>query len=595
LGRIRVLSDDLISLISAGEVIENPSSIVKELIENSLDAGADYIDVEITDGGIDKIVVSDNGCGILSTDCLICINRYSTSKIASRNDIDAISTYGFRGEALASIVAVANLKIITRSEEEETGTILISRIGESPKLTETSRNPGTTVEVTDLFEKVPARKKHLSDTKVESQQVFDILMRHAIVRPDIGFRLIRDGNIVFEVPPNQKSRDRVLDLWGSDVAKSLVEIGYRQADIKIDGFIVLPPLSRGNRSRELFSVIKRPIQEPKFCQAVEAAYSTLLMKGRFPICAINISIDYSQVDANVHPTKREVRIKDIESVVSAINQAVKKALEKEPLPEVSSSLEEYIDEPHVEKESLTSEIEIHRKPAPSVLIEDGRLESFDYGSEAEMDVEVLGGTFRIIGQIENLYILLDIEDGLLIVDQHAAHERVLYERLRKEIAEKKVPIQELLEPIVLRLDPRDGERILELSGFLETIGYSISSFGGKEILVSTIPEILGKRASMDELLSLVDRILDLGQKHAKEQLMDELIKLTACHSAYRAGRSLSINEIRELLTDLAKTESRYNCCHGRPSIIKISRNELDERFGRTGAEALARFKARHRL
>jgi DNA mismatch repair protein MutL len=595
LGIIKVLSNDLISLISAGEVIENPSSIVKELIENSLDAEADYIDVEITGGGIDKIVVSDNGCGILSTDCLICINRYSTSKIASRNDIDAISTYGFRGEALASIVAMANLKIITRSDEEETGTILVSRIGESPKISETSRNPGTTVEVTDLFGKVPARRKHLSDIKTESQRIFEVIMRHAIVRSDIGFKLVRDGNLVFEVPPKQNPRNRVLDLWGTDIAKSLVEIDYHQSNVKIDGFIVLPPMSRGNRSRELFSVIKRPIQEPRFCQAVEAAYSTLLMKGRFPICAINITMDYSNVDANVHPTKREVRIKDIDSVVSVINIAVKEALEREPPPEVSASLEEYLEEPLLEKSVSPSEIIAQRKPAPSVLIEDGQLQAFDYGSDGEMDVDVLGGTFRIIGQIENLYILLDVEDGLLIVDQHAAHERVLYERLRKEIHENKAPIQELLEPFVLSLDPQDCERILNLSDVLENIGYSISSFGGNEILVSTIPEILGTRASMDELLSLVDRILDLGEKYAKEQIMDELIKLTACHSAYRAGRSLSIMEIRQLLIDLSSTKSRYNCCHGRPSIIKITRNELDERFGRTGAEALARFKARHRL
>ena len=595
MGIIRVLSNDLISLISAGEVIENPSSIVKELIENSLDAEADYINIEITGGGIDKIVVSDNGCGILSTDCPICINRYSTSKIASRKDIDAISTYGFRGEALASIVAMANLKIITRSEEEETGTILISRIGESPKISETSRNPGTTVEVTDLFGKVPARRKHLSDIKTESQRIFDVIMRHAIIRPDIGFKLVRDGNLILEVPPKQNPRNRVLDLWGTDIAKSLVELDFSQTDIKIDGFIVLPPLSRGNRSRELFSVIRRPIQEPRFCQAVEAAYSTLLMKGRFPICAINISLDTSNVDANVHPTKREVRIKDIDSVVSVISIAVKEALEQEPPPEVSASLEEYYEEPLLEKSVSSSEITSQRKPAPSVLIEDEQLQAFDYGSDAEMDVDELGGTFRIIGQIENLYILLDVEDGLLIVDQHAAHERVLYERLRKEIHENIAPIQELLEPFVLSLDPQDCERILNLSDVLENIGYSISSFGGNEILVSTIPEILGTRASMDELLSLVDRIVDLGEKYAKEQIMDEMIKLTACHSAYRAGRSLSIKEIRQLLIDLSNTESRYNCCHGRPSIIKITRYELDKRFGRTGAEALARFKARHRL
>jgi DNA mismatch repair protein MutL len=377
-----------------------------------------------------------------------------------------------------------------------------------------------------------------------------------------------------------------------DVAKSLVEIDNHEGNFKIDGFIVLPPLSRGNRSRELFSVVKRPIQEPRFCQAVEAAYSTVLMKGRFPICAINISLDITEVDANVHPTKREVRIKGLDSLVTIINKVVKEALERKPPPEVTSTLDEYFDEPL--PETPAPDIVKH-KAAPSVLIEGEQLESFDTGPDAEMDFEALSGTFRIIGQIENLFILLDIEDGLLIVDQHAAHERVLYERFREEIKESKIPVQELLEPVVLSLDAQVSERILELSDVLGTIGYSISSFGGKEILVKTIPEILGKRAAIDELLSLVDRILDLGKKHAKEQLMEEVVKLTACHSAYRAGQSLTFEEIRQLLIDLTKTKSRYNCCHGRPSIVKISRKELEDRFGRTSAEALARFKARHRL
>ncbi|MGY5875802.1 MAG: DNA mismatch repair endonuclease MutL [Candidatus Thorarchaeota archaeon] len=593
MSRVRVLKEELVSLISAGEVIENPASIVKELIENAFDAGASQIEVEIREGGIDTIVVSDNGSGILRDDCPICILRYSTSKVSTREDIEAISTYGFRGEALASIAAVANLKIDTRHKDEELGTQLVSRVGEEPIIIDSARPHGTRIEVTDLFKRMPARLKHLDSATRESQIVHEIVMKHASIRHDVGFRFIRDGSIIVDCPPLQSSRERVLSLWGTELAKALIDIQYSEAGIIIHGFIVRPPASRGNRGREYFSICSRPIEDRRLSQAVEEAYSTLLMKGRFPICAIDIEVDLTRVDANVHPTKREVRVQEIDSIIVLVKRVVRDALTGYQDHAETGLLGDYVEEDlttTTEREKTESSLTTQ---ARLDLVEEASLLDIIPGSVA-VDTDALSGVFRVIGQTQNLYLLLDVDDGLVIVDQHAAHERIVYERLRKEVNSGRLIVQELLEPIVLKLDSTSREKILELTDILETLGYSISEFGGNEIIVSSTPEVLGQRASEDELIALVDRILDIGST-AKEQFMDDIVRLTACHSSIRAGQSLSNREIRDLIVELAKTPNMYNCCHGRPSIVKLTRKELDKRFGRDGPEAITRYKARHRM
>ncbi|MBD3404786.1 MAG: DNA mismatch repair endonuclease MutL [Candidatus Lokiarchaeota archaeon] len=592
MSRVRVLDDALVTLIAAGEVIEHPASVVKELIENALDAGATHVDVEIQAGGIDSIKVSDNGSGILSEDVPICILRHSTSKISDRADLDSIATYGFRGEALATMTAVADVKIVTRHKTEDIGSQLIARTGEKPVVHSSNRSAGTLVEVTNLFSQVPARRKHLDSEKVEGQRVHEVIMKHAIVRNDIGFRLVRDDIVVLDCPEDQSSRERVALLWGSDIAKNLVEVNHRESDISIAGFIVRPPVSRGNRGREYFSVLKRPIEDQRLSKAVESAYSTLLMSSRFPICCLDISPPISHVDANVHPAKREVRIQNIDELVSTVRRAVKLALDLETPPEVTDTLDAFVDEDIMpyQRESQFSE--------SSDRYEETLVEQQSFGEIAPaadiLHLEEVGGVFRIIGQIMKVYLLLEFDEALVIIDQHAAHERVLYENLRKQVNEGETVVQELLEPIVLHLDANDAERILELAGVLENIGYSVSSFGGNEILVSSLPEILGKRANEDELISLVDRILDIGED-VTEKFMDDLLRVTACHSAIRAGQTLSNSEIRKLLLDLSKTPNRYNCAHGRPTILRIEREELDRRFGRIGVAYFKRYKARHRI
>lgn len=597
MGKIKVLSEDLVSLISAGEVIENPSSIVKELIENSLDAGTDMMDISIEGGGIDRIVISDNGTGISREDCEVCLQRHSTSKISTKDDINEITTYGFRGEALASIAAVADIRITTQTEDEDVGTLIVSRVGEIPKISDSSRPIGTTVEVGELFKKMPARRKHLASQKVEGQRILEVVMRHAVIRTDVGFRLTRDGNVIIDCPPSQSAIDRITYLWGSDIAKGLVEVYYSDEGIWVEGFVAMPPVSRGNRSREYFAVLKRPITDERLSQAVESAYSTLLMKGQYPVCSLDIAMKLADVDVNVHPTKREVRILDIEKVSSIITIAVRDALGVEKPSNESHSLEGYFERPvvkGVEPKPLTGTTQFDQvRILPS--IEHMTLESFTGIGEDVEPVNLLGGLFRIIGQIHRLYILLEDEDGLLVIDQHAAHERVIYEELRKEVNEDKVAVQELLQPFVLSLSPTDVERILDLSDILNNIGFSIESFGGNEVSISTVPEFFSKVASEIELITLLDSIATIGISEAKDSFMDELVKLTACHSAYREGETLNVDEIRNLIEDLSRTQVKYTCCHGRPSIIRIKKESLDKAVGRLGHEAILRFKKRHRI
>ncbi len=594
MARIRILDESLVSLISAGEVIENPASIVKELIENSLDANATRIEIDIIKGGIEFIVVSDNGEGIQKEDCHVATIRHSTSKIKTRNDIDAIMTYGFRGEALASIAAVADLEIVTRHKDEELATKIKSLSGQIPSVTDASRPQGTTVKVSDLFGRIPARQKHLADPRVESQRVLDIIMKHAIIRNDIAFKFSRDGRTIFDCPSEQTKQDRVLALWGPDFASSLLEIKHEN-DFSINGFISDPTISRGNRSRQFVSVRKRPVEDPTISTIIESAYSTFLMTGRFPIFIIDIDVDVSKVDANVHPTKREVRIQDYEEIRKVLGNLVREALKDATPIADQDTLEGIVETEEIEEAQIFPDAATARKDGRALSLEETTLVKPVPSNVAELEIEEIGRIFNILGQVSMVYIVISTENGLVLVDQHAAHERILYERLRNQVNEGVTIMQELLEPIVLKLGVSEAERILELDETLQKLGYTVGSFGGNEVLVSTLPEILGKRATEDELIALVDRILDIGENEAIEKFMDDLVKLTACHAAIRSGQKIGHEQARQLIAELFETEGKHTCAHGRPTLVRISKEELDTRFGRTGPEAMARFRARHRL
>ncbi|MEM4735189.1 MAG: DNA mismatch repair endonuclease MutL [Candidatus Thorarchaeota archaeon] len=586
MGRIRQLPEDVVSLIAAGEVIEGPSSVVKELIENSLDAGATEIDIAIEAGGIDRIVVSDNGSGILREDCPLAIQRHTTSKISRREDIDKVNTYGFRGEALASMAAVADVRIDTRAAEEDVGRTLTCRPGQAPVLTDSARPVGTTVEVTGLFAEIPARRKHLSSPKTEGQRVLEIVLRHAMVRNDVGFRVTRDGELVLRCPPGQTRRERVTSLWGTRAGELAVDVDYQQDGVTVAGMVIRPPASRANRTREYFSVLRRPVDDPGLCSAAESAFATLLMRGRYPMLCIDISPETGMVDVNVHPAKWEVRISDYESVVRAVASAIRQALTTRLREGESVILDEFI-EGH-------DKVEPPRSGLPADRVAESLGPSFesqamlretdgdrDTGlSGPRLERILIGGNMRIIGQLNGLYLLIESEDGLLVVDQHAAHERVVYERLRERVNRGCPDAQELLQPVVISLSPMDVERILSVADHLRMLGYDIAPFGPREVIVSSFPEVLGHRGSVDELEAIVDEILDIGEDAVADRFMDEVVKITACHSAIRAGQELTPEEAAGLLREMTETPNWYLCPHGRPTVIRIGRRELDLRFRR---------------
>ncbi len=585
--RVRTLPDDIVALIAAGEVIERPASVVKELIENSLDADATRINIEIVNGGIDSIIVSDDGHGILVEDCPLCIQRHTTSKIEKKSDIETIRTYGFRGEALSSIAAVAELNIITRAEEEELGCSLSSRPGEPPSIRRVSRPRGTTVEVRDLFATVPARRKHLGTPKKEAQRIAETVMRYAAIREDVGLTLVRDGQTIIDCPPKQTRLDRVVSLWGPAVGKMMTEVHHVDhiVGITISGYVVRPPLARGNRSREYLSVLKRPIEDERLSRAVETAYETLLMRGQYPMFMLDIALNVSSVDPNVHPAKREVRFDRPDEVENILRQAVTIALRPPRSQDLTASLEDFVVQPQILDTSTDMQSETTAPPPRDTprwpLIERVSLTSDEHEITGIPENELLGGTFRILGQLNNLYILLEFDDGLVIIDQHAAHERVMYERLRRQISEGEVPVQELLEPLVMRVDPSTLECVMSVSDELRVLGFSIEPFGSGEIIISAVPSILGRTVTETDLLALFDMIVELGSLREGERLMDDLVKITACHSAIRAGEPLTVHQIRDLLQEMAHTPDRYNCPHGRPTMIKLTNAELATRFRRT--------------
>lgn len=600
MGRVEVLSEALVSLISAGEVVENPSSIVKELIENSLDAGADSIEIETKGGGVDYISVSDNGTGILRDDCEVVLHRYSTSKISKREDIDAIQTYGFRGEALASIAAVAEVKITTQSSEEEIGSRINSRYGEQPVVTDTARPPGTRVEVFNVFEMVPARRKHLGSARAENYQISEIVAKHAIARPDVGFRFLRDGEMLVDCPPNQEETERIAHIWGKEIAEALIPVNLQKDGIAVSGYVAKPPVSRGNRSRECFSVLKRPIHDTRLSEALESSFHSLLMKGRYPICVIDISLDRSNVDVNVHPTKREVRILDMDATLSVLRDAVRNSLIGKPQVSSDSSLDEFYGEDAIAVAPEVSALQtkdggLERPPIDSVQVLEQTILDSGQIADAHSVVEFLSGTYRVIGQLHEMYILLESEEGLLLVDQHAAHERILYEEIRNDIEEDAIHVQELLEPIVLSLGTNEAEMVLGLKEVLYRIGYTVESFGGNEIAISSVPAVFETRTGAAELMSFVGRAIEVGHQVAKETLLDEIAKLTACHSAIRAGQSLTHEQMADIIVQLAKLPRKHNCCHGRPSMVRLKRDDIDRSVGRLGPDAIRRYRARHRV
>jgi DNA mismatch repair protein MutL len=572
---IKILDQELVSRIAAGEVVERPASVVKELVENSLDADASQVSVEIRDGGIGLIRVTDNGSGIPASELELAFKRHATSKIARLDDLYSISSLGFRGEALPSIAAVAEVELVTSAfSGNPAGSYISLKDGVKVDQGRRGRSQGTTVTVRDLFRNVPARLKFLKTPATENGHIANIVTQYALAYPEIRFSLTVDGRTSLKTPGSGRLIDGVIELYGPETAAGMLEIDRKDGDyhggqtsqkVKVTGMVGSPAVARAGRNYMSYFVNRRWINSRLITRAVEEAYHGFLMQDKHPVAILNISIPPDQVDVNVHPTKTEVKFTDERLVFGAVQKAVRRALvEQSPVPAV--------EEPA---------IAFGKPQPPAGWTIWTALPSLPFAAalpESPVPTPMVSlPALRLLGQIAGTYIVAEGPEGLYIIDQHAAHERIVFEEIRRQTSLKKVEVQGLLEPATLEVSPGQDEALKNRYAELAEYGFSIEPFGGRTYLVRSVPALLKDKDWAAALKELLDSLIVERKGDWREKLAISI----ACHGAVRAGKVLSDDEMKELLRQLEKTALPNTCPHGRPTIIRLSSAQLEKDFHRT--------------
>ena len=584
--KVRILPSDLVNQIAAGEVVERPASVVKELVENSLDAGATQIRVAIRDGGISAITVSDDGCGLSREDALLAFERHATSKLASHKDLERIETLGFRGEALPSIASVARVRMCTRRREDALGTELVGQGAGIESAKPIACAEGTSLEVAELFGRVPARRKFLKSAVTEASQVSRWLERMALARPDVRFELERDGRRSALWLPTAEPRERVIAVLAPGTGEALVPVAAEQGGLALRGFVSPTHVMRSGPSDLFLYVNGRPVRDRLLQFAVRDAYRDALPPGRYPIAVLFVGADPEQVDVNVHPAKWEVRFRDPRAVTDLLRRAIGAAVRgasasRPPAPFLA---------PHPAASAA-------RELAPPAGFFGGSAVA-DAPAEAYRPSESPGAPYvfsslRYLGQALGLYLVLESDDGLVLLDQHAAHERVLFERLRRAFAEDKLERQELLLPLELELARDDAETLAAHESLLERAGIELEPGppgprGTVPVRLRALPALLAERAGTDwpallrETAGLLREPAEREARDGLERALHDLFATAACHSAVRKGDRLDAQAVRALLSGLDDEVWFANCPHGRPVALSLDRAELERRFLRRG-------------
>ncbi len=607
MSRIRLLPEAVASQVAAGEVVERPASVLKELIENSIDAGARKIDILIRRGGISLVRVVDDGCGMDRDDALLSLERHATSKIRSAADLQAVATLGFRGEALPSIASVSRFRLTTREAGAVAGTEIVVNGGKIDIVRDGGEAPGTQVEVRSLFYNLPARRKFLRSENTESRNIEHQIHLQAIGHSRIGFSLLRDDRMLFQVPSAATLGDRIRDLYGIELLQRLVEVnGTPSRNIRVAGFIGQAGLSRQTRSQQLVFVNGRATESGLLTAALREGYHTALMKGQYPVTFLFLKIDPGSVDVNVHPAKREVRFRDPIAVREAVVRSIQQTLERgrvgwqekfrSPLTRPAAVPEKRTSDLKLRPEIPVPE-ESHRELphlAPAVagivtvagVVESGRLptprvDSTDDALAAQRSQQLaVQQQFQIIGVLNKLYVLMENADGLVLVDQHAAHERILFEELRRRMEEHGVPTQKLLLPHTFDVPPRDGDWIERNLSILQKMGIGIESFGPGTFKIDSLPGFLSVSDPAQFMRKVIDDLKSAGSSTSPMRLGEEMIAKTVCRHAVKANDPLRYPEIEKLIRDLLECDLPYCCPHGRPTMIQISLTELEKKFGR---------------
>jgi len=606
MSRIRLLPDTVASQVAAGEVVERPASVVKELIENSIDAGARKIDIVIRRGGISLVRVIDDGWGMDRDDALLSLERHATSKIRSAADLQAVATLGFRGEALPSIASVSRFRLTTREAGAVAGTEIIVNGGKVDIVRDGGEAPGTQVEVRSLFYNLPARRKFLRSENTESRNIEHQIHLQAIGHSQIGFSLLRDDRMSFQLPAAATLGDRIRDLYGIELLERLVEVnGAPSRNIRIGGFIGQAGLSRQTRAQQLVFVNGRAIESGLLTAAIREGYHTALMKGQFPVTFLFLEIDPASVDVNVHPAKREVRFRDPTAVREAIVHSIQQTLERGRVewqekfraPTIATTAVPEKAAPDLKLRAQAAAPEESHRELPHLgstvagigLSAVALAKADDPGRAIKPDESLAQAAvrrdgnqqqFQIVGVLSKLYVLMENADGLVLVDQHAAHERILFEELRRRMEEQGVPTQKLLLPQTFDVPPRDADWIERNVSILQKMGIGIESFGPGTFKIDSLPGFLSVSDPAQFMRKVVDDLKSAGNSTSPMRLGEEMIAKTVCRHAVKANDPLRYPEIEKLIRDLLDCDLPYCCPHGRPTMIQISLAELEKKFGR---------------
>jgi len=582
LGKIAILSESLASRISAGEVIERPASVVKELIENSIDAGSTRVEVDVRSGGRLLIRVQDNGEGMQSEDAILAFQRHATSKIRTDQDLQSIRTLGFRGEALPSIVAISKVRMVTVPRGENVGTEIVIEGGNISKTRETGGQPGTLMEVKEIFFNTPVRLKFLKAVSTELGHISHLIQQQALAHPQISFRLSHESKTLLDFPAVQLRIQRIQQVYGKPFSEHLIVLENQWAGIEVWGVVSKPPYTRSTRAYQEIFINNRAVSSPFILRAVYEAYEAALMKGQHPVVLLFLNVEGPMVDVNVHPAKREVRFRDQRLIHDLVRSSVKAGLKGISRADLYRANSSPVD-------SMTDRVreatEIYLRTRNAISDTDTRsssemLKTFPPSGEDEPKLTGFSDLTLSLGQLYNTYIIARIHEDFWIIDQHAAHERILYERFVDAVHTSRIPIQRLLIPQTLDLPVAQVAIVKEWLSHLVSLGLEIESFGSRSLVIRAIPTFLAKADLQDLIMDLIQDWINFEKIPSAQDRQNSLIATLACHSAIKANESLTTIEIENLLKDILQLSTAMTCPHGRPIRIKLSRKELDAMFHR---------------
>jgi DNA mismatch repair protein MutL len=598
--QIRVLSDDLANQIAAGEVVERPASVVKELVENSIDAGATLIRLDIEEGGKKKIRIMDNGMGMLPEECKLAFSRHATSKISEFSDLETIQSLGFRGEALPSIASVAKVRCTSARNENQGGKLIVVEGGALVEDKDFACPQGTTIEVAQLFYSTPARSKFLKGDSTEFSHITQVVTQQALAYPSIQFQLFHNGRDVIQTLPTDQIHYRIAELFGADLGKSLVQVNSSSGDYQLEGYVSNPVYTRSNRSAQYCFINGRFVRDKVILHATQQGYNHLLPKGQHPALFLYLTTDPKLLDVNVHPSKAEVRFAFQQDVHQFVSRSIRQALEKNmqaPVEDVRSIVDISPNSNYkkpIETPSWQNKSEEYHSFSQGNLSDTLKAMAGSHGFESKATTpsssvtwfdkppipvsHLIYSEFEPLGQLDSSFIIMQGKKGLLVVDQHVAHERILYERFREAAKKKKIEVQNLLFPLTVKFSPAETEILTPHLDRLKQLGLELEIFGKNEFLLRSVPAILKNIDNEKLLRDTIELLPKGGDENILHDKYEDVLIMMSCRNAIKVNHTLNLDQIRKLISDLEQTTMPFTCPHGRPISLLFDMDDILKKF-----------------